>query len=312
MLFVGVFAGAPTFANPAILLFPSVGTTREVTVRGRALENSPSTGSSTFSKNLRLLTCSNWEGAKVEVRFAGRSATTLSCDDGNFEVVVPSGPTEFEVGIGLVEASVKGAKAIAVMEVIAPSAPFFVISDFDDTIAITNVIQRAALFESAFLKDGQTHPPVDGMSRWYQCLKSGPSERPVFALVSGSPVQFADRIKAFLSKNGFPQFGLYLRDLGPKTMTGYKQPVIRQLLKSVPQKVVLIGDSGEHDPEVYAQIQAEFPDRVVATYIRNAGLAQNPKRFQNMMLFSNPAEAAVDSVNRGLANPECVKAWLSP
>ena len=179
---MAVCTAATAFANPAILLFPSVGTTKEVTVRGRALQNSPSTGSSTFSKNLRLLTCSNWEGAKVEVRFAGRTASTLSCDDGNFEVVVPSGPTQFEVGIGLVEATVKGAKAIAVIEVIAPTAPFFVISDFDDTIAITNVIQRAALFESAFLKDGQTHPPVPGMARWYQCLRSGPSERPVFEI----------------------------------------------------------------------------------------------------------------------------------
>ena len=92
-------------------------------------------------------------------------------------------------------------------------------------------------------------------------------------------------------------------------VTRNEQPVIRALLKALPQKV-LIGDSGERDPEVYAQIQAEFPDRVLATSIHHVRRAQDPKRLRNMMLPTLAQEAAADSVGRGLATAECVKAWL--
>ncbi len=168
MLFVSVCLASPVFANPAILLLPSVGTTKQVTVRGRVLENTPTKGSSTLSRNVRLLASSNWVGAAIEVHFAGRTATGVSGHDGDFEIDVPSGERDFEVGLSLAEASVRGAKSMAIIDVISPTAPFFVISDFDDTIAITNVLQNSKLLESAFLKDGTTHPPVEGMASWYR------------------------------------------------------------------------------------------------------------------------------------------------
>lgn len=82
--------------------------------------------------------------------------------------------------------------------------------------------------------------------------------------------------------------------------------MLRALLKEVPNPVVLIGDSGEHDPEVYAQIRSEFPGRVKAIYIHNVGKADDPKRFTDMMLFKEPRAAAFDAVKRGFASPSCV------
>ena len=73
-------------AEPAVLLFPAVGTPASVTLSGRVLKHAPSRGSSTFSKNLRRLTSSNWVGAAVEVRFAGRAAETTTGPGGNFSV----------------------------------------------------------------------------------------------------------------------------------------------------------------------------------------------------------------------------------
>jgi phosphatidate phosphatase APP1 len=311
VLLVGVLCAGPSFANPSILLFPSVGTTAVVTVRGRVLREAPSRGSSTLSKNVRLLTSDEWGGASVELRFGGRTASAVSNAEGDFEVAIPSGEGPFEVGEGQVEAITRGARSVSTLEVISEAAPYFVISDFDDTIAVTNVQQGTELLSSTFLKDRRTHPSVPGMAKWYQCLRHSSSERPAFALVSGSPLQFGERIREFLVRNGFPPFGLYLRNVGPATLRDYKQPVIRALLKALPHKVVLIGDSGERDPEVYAQIETEFPGRVLATYIHNVGRDQDPQRFRNMMLFSSASEAAADSVGRGLANAECVKAWLA-
>ena len=99
---------------------------------------------------------------------------------------------------------------------------------------------------------------------------------------------------------------VYLRDLGPKSLTDYKQPVIRALLRGLTNKVVLIGDSGEHDPEVYRQITEEFPGRVLRTYIRNAGRGQDLRRFEGQLLFDEPKQAALDAVENGLVTKECV------
>jgi phosphatidate phosphatase APP1 len=49
----------------------------------------------------------------------------------------------------------------------------------------------------------------------------------------------------------------------------HKLTLIRQVLADHPGLgVVLVGDTGEADPEIYAQVAAEAPDRVLAVYVR--------------------------------------------
>jgi len=302
---------AAAHAEPKVLLFPALGTPQRVTVSGRALEHAPTKGSSTLSTNLRRLAASNLEDAKVEVRAFGQSVTTKTDGDGNFTASFV--PKKAAPGFTTAEAKVKGSEvATATVTIVSPDAPFFVVSDFDDTIAVSKVTSKRGLLKTALLADGETQPPVEGMAAFYRCLEQDKKARPGFALVSGSPLQFSGRIGTFLTKNGFPVFGLYLRDLGPSTLSDYKQPIIRSLLEALPNKVVLVGDSGEHDPEVYAQLRKENPDRVLAVYIRNAGRAEDAARFDGMMLFDKPEDAARDAVKRGLASASCVDAAFPP
>ncbi|MDP1822834.1 MAG: DUF2183 domain-containing protein [Archangium sp.] len=304
---VALLLSSSSWAEAAVLLFPAVGTPGQVTLSGRVLKHAPSAGSSTFSKNLRRLTSSNWQGASVEVRYADRSAGVVSGHDGNFSVTFSGEKKPFEVGLATAEAHVMGAEAgIATVDIIASTAPFFVVSDFDDTLAITNVVKGSELVKAALLQDETSQPVVEGMAAFYGCLKEDKPARPGFALVSGSPAQYVGRVRQFLNTHGFPVFGIYLRDLGPSTLSNYKQPVIRSLLKEVPNDAVLIGDSGEHDPEVYAQMRTEFPERVRAIYIRDAGKADVATRFAGMFLFKTPKQAALDAVQKGLASAECV------
>lgn len=291
-----------------VLLLPAVGTPSQVTLSGRVLKNGPSGGSSVISKNLRRLTTSNWEGADVDVRFQGRQATVTSGHDGTFEATFTAEKERFPFGLSSAEAHVKGAEpGRATVDVLEEKAPFFVISDFDDTIAITNVVERRKFVENVFAKDELTQKAVPGMAAFYGCLRAR-REKPVFALVSGSPVQYAPRVERFLQANDFPVFGLYLRDLGPSTLSDYKQPVIRKLLAAVPGPVVLIGDSGEHDPEVYAQLRAEFPNRVKAIFIRAAGHTDDAKRFEGMTVFEEPRQAAREAAKLGLLEAACAEA----
>lgn len=294
------------WAEPAILLAPTIGRPDGVLLQGRVLKEAPAGGSTALSRNVRRLTATNWEGARVEVSFQGVTATVTSGHDGGFEVNLrPAEGQRFPAGTAEAEAKVQGVQARAPVEVIPDSAPLLVVSDFDDTVAVTNVTSPAKLLESALLKDSDTQAVVPGMAAFYGCMKS-PSA-PAFALVSGSPVQYLPRIRSFLSRHGFPAgFGMYLRDLGPGTLSGYKQPAIRRLLQQFPQPVVLVGDSGEKDPEVYAQIRDEFPGRVKAIYIRDAGRTEDAKRFQGMVLFKDSEDAAAHAAGSGLADAACV------
>jgi len=58
-------------------------------------------------------------------------------------------------------------------------------------------------------------------------------------------------------------------------------------------KFILIGDSSQHDPEIYRQIVAEFPERVKAIYIRDVTV--NPERSAQVKKLAEEVLAA-DSV----------------
>ncbi len=305
-----VLVASPAHAEGQVLLFPAVGTPGAVTLSGRVFSQPIGSGHNALSKNLRSLLAPNWEGADVQLRFEGQKADVKSGHDGMFEATF-SAPKDkpFKVGLLSAEAAVKGASVgSAGVDVISPEAPFFVVSDFDDTLAVTQVTSKSALLKHALAEDGDTQPLVEGMPQLMRCMREGKKERPVFALVSGSPVQFVPRVVRFLFKNDFPPFGLYLRDIGPGTLSDYKQPIIRSLLKSVPQPVVLVGDSGEHDPEVYSQIRSEFPGRVKAVAIHDVGRLEDKLRVKDMFVFKHPRELTQEFVKQGLLAQSCAEA----
>jgi phosphatidate phosphatase APP1 len=146
---------------------------------------------------------------------------------------------------------------------------------------------------------------VNGMAAWYRCLRGDKAAAPGLVFVSGSPVQYTSRLKSFLARHGFPFGALQLRNLGPSTLHGYKEPLLRRLMKEFPQPLVLVGDSGEHDPEIYRELRREFPNRVRAIFIRDAGRAEEAKRFEGMVLFQNVVDASRQAQALGLESPGC-------
>ncbi len=64
----------------------------------------------------------------------------------------------------------------------------------------------------------------------------------------------------------------------------FKFSQIDTILKDFPaRKFILIGDSGESDPEVYAYIAKKYPTQIMAILIRDAGSKQNnPLRYINL------------------------------
>jgi phosphatidate phosphatase APP1 len=300
------FLAAPAAADrPALLLPPSLGRPDVVWIAGRVLEEEQGKHGPTFLRNARTLTNGNLVGARVEVRFLGRTGAAVSGHDGEFEVELAAAPGEpFPAGPQPVEVSTGGVKSTATVFVVPSAAPFLVVSDFDDTVAVTHVESKRAVLKNTFLKDAETQPAVEGMAAFYRCLAAG-SPGPAFAFVSGSPVQLAPRIARFLEKHGFPPAAIYLRNLGPDSLSGYKEPVLRRLAARFPQPLVLVGDSGEKDPEIYAALSKELPGRVKRIYVRRAGQPGPASRYDGALLFGDPAEALKDAAAAGLAPAEC-------
>ena len=80
---------------------------------------------------------------------------------------------------------------------------------------------------------------------------------------------------------------------------GYKRGVILPLLLAFPaRRFVLVGDSGEQDPEIFGALAREYPDRVAAVLIRDVtGAGRGAARY--------------DKAFAGL-EPECWKVFKSP
>lgn len=91
--------------------------------------------------------------------------------------------------------------------------------------------------------------PFKGVAAFYRALHAGVN--PVF-YVSKSPWNLYAPLVEFLELQGLPAGPLVLRDFGLRMKKHPKLPF------------VLIGDSGERDPEIYADIVKRFPGRVRA------------------------------------------------
>ncbi len=148
-----------------------------------------------------------------------------------------------------------------------------VISDVDDTIKISEVRDRKQLLIRTFLREFEAVPGMaDAYRRW---AGAGAA----FHYVSASPWQLFDVIGGFIKTAAFPAGSMHLKQFRWKDSSfhslfedpqAYKRPILRDLISGSPgRRFVLIGDSGEMDPEAYGAAFREFPAQVAAIYIRD-------------------------------------------
>jgi phosphatidate phosphatase APP1 len=157
---------------------------------------------------------------------------------------------------------------------------FGVISDIDDTILHTGVASplKWQVIINTFFKTPHKRKALEGAAEFYHLLHSGKSKKeanPIF-YVSHSPWNLYRYLELFLRQNNFPKGPILLRSMSnflKKKHQGekpQKQKEILNLLKTYPDlPFILIGDIGEHDPDIYMEIAEEFPDRILAIYLRS-------------------------------------------
>ncbi|MDR3404092.1 MAG: DUF2183 domain-containing protein [Chthoniobacter sp.] len=145
------------------------------------------------------------------------------------------------------------------------------ISDVDDTIKKTGVtVGRTHLKNLPWLLLDPIRPwrPIPGMARLYQGFRKNLDAS--FLYVSKGPPFSRDRLEQGLMRYQFPAGRIRLDDKFPSAAANYKfatiSPVISQ---SKGARYILIGDSGEADPENYGMLARKYPKAIDRIFIRS-------------------------------------------
>lgn len=163
----------------------------------------------------------------------------------------------------------------------APPNGVSIISDIDDTIKESSVGDTKQLLINTFLED---FIAVKGMSAWYNTMNK--SNNVAFHYVSSSPIQLYPVLADFMKRSGYPRGSMHLREAtrwtdiipGPKASLNHKKRAIERILNAYPKRqFILIGDSSENDPSIYADFLRAYPQQVCAIVIRDiAAEKQSP------------------------------------
>jgi phosphatidate phosphatase APP1 len=285
-----------------------------------------------FRRMLRRFFSRELPEATVRVQLGNSTVGGSTDDEGYFELplVSPevSAPDFEDAGdwacaeVSVVEAKVRGLVPVrATAEILIPgaSARLGIISDIDDTVLQTHVTQKLKMIWVTLSGSAFTRMPFEGTSELYRALTrgaSGQANNPVF-YVSKSPWNLYDFLVDFLEHHRLPRGPLLLRDIGLREAppVDHKSAAVRELLEMYPElPFVLIGDSGERDPEIYLEAAMRYPARIVAVYIRDLGgnnrgararaLCERARAYGTELLWiEHASQALAHAEQHGLVEP---------
>jgi phosphatidate phosphatase APP1 len=192
-----------------------------------------------------------------------------------------------------------------VVPVLVPTARsrMVVISDIDDTVMVTGVAHRLTMLWRLFARPAASRVAFPGVAAFYRALHAGDTGRDQNPMlyVSRGPWTIYPELETFFALHRIP-IGpvLYLRDWGvsfrhplPRRQENHKLDVIERMLALHPDlPFVMIGDSGQRDPEVYAEVARNHPRRIQAVYIRDVtGTARRTAEITRLALELRRADA---------------------
>lgn len=328
-----------------IVPYRTYGTARRLYVKGRVLEDKKiaSAGDKDTVLNNLLNMYKRFEsdevaGATLKIMLADEVHEVKSDEEGYFVLDLnPKTPVINEqlwhpIPLELVHAHIPfeaGLRIHAEVMIPPPDAEYGVISDIDDTIVKTTATSLLAMSRTTFLNNAKTRLPFAGVAEFYKALqlgRNGKRNNPFF-YVSSSPWNLYDLLKDFLDLNKIPAGPLLLRDFGlnkkekeEEGHMGHKLKEIRQILEAYPHlNFVLVGDSGQEDPVIYREVVKQFPDRILAIYIRDVQLSERKKIAVDvsqslaeskveMIIIDNTVIAAEHAAKSGLIFTEAIPA----
>jgi phosphatidate phosphatase APP1 len=237
-----------------------------------------------FRERTRAFLAANQRGQRIVVRlgqetfalkksnarghFAGLARMSLAPSEGTQPSSAPADWVSFQAVAGANDERVFGGRVCLV-----PEAGVSVLSDIDDTIKVSEVGHLKALLANTFLRELR---PVPGMGDLY---RSWAKDGATFHYVSSSPWQLYTMLAEFIETNGIPAGTFHLKTVRWKDKSvlsllaspeRFKHDEIEPILRTFPRRrFILVGDSGEKDPEIYADLARHYPQQVARVLIRD-------------------------------------------
>lgn len=319
-------------AQPVVKVYHGYGHNGQLTVFGHLFRLSPFPRRryrQSFLRNtfalLRLFMVKPLAGAQVQLEWKGQTYTATTDTDGFFKFdwadAEPFDTGWLAVGVKAFYQHKEIATGTGRLFVPHPSQ-YVIISDVDDTFLISHSANMRKRLWVLFTQNARSRKPFEGVVRHYQLLaKSGTTaEQPnPFFYVSSSEWNLYEYILEFTAVNHIPK-GVFLLNqlklLSQLLKTGQnnhstKFTRIARVLQAFPnQRVILLGDSSQHDPYIYESVVKHFPKQVHAVYIRDV-FARKYDKVRTVLngieaagvpccLFKHSREAILHSVKIGL------------
>jgi phosphatidate phosphatase APP1 len=269
---------------PTIVPFTGYGGSGWVRVLGRVVLRRPeiADGASkdrlTSIRGWRSFTSVHVANAKVSVA-VGHAKRAISADrggvlDARIEVKLPPGWHDIRL-------SIDGYDAVdAQVFVVADDVEFGLVSDIDDTVMVTALPRPFLAAWNTFVLDEHARTPVAGMAVLYERLLRAHPGLPVIYLSTGA-WNVVPTLSRFLSRNLYPRGTLLLTDWGPthdrwfRSGPEHKRRNLERLAAEFPQvRWLLVGDDGQHDPQLYGEFAEAHPGSVAAVAIRQLTTGQ--------------------------------------
>lgn len=322
-----------------IMPFYGFGNENYVYLKGRVLEDEKIKddqevdGTLTHLKNTyKRYETDEIPGIKLRAAFAGQEIEVETDEEGYFDVefrtdeAIDYSTTGNKIQLKLLGRKTDHDALESEGYVYAPgkNVEFGIISDIDDTVLVSNVTHFLGQLKLMLMKNATERSPFPGIAGFLRALgkgSDGKGQNPLF-FVSGSEWNLFDLLINFFRSHDIPKGPLLLRDKGTGFDRGefetseqeYKQEKIRHILDTYPSlRFICIGDSGQHDPEIYQKIVEEYPGRILGIYIRDVSPDKRDKEIRQiaervneqgteMILAEETVEAAKHALEMGWIN----------
>jgi phosphatidate phosphatase APP1 len=312
------------FGNGKELFFPG----RVLADRGIGISQLEDSRWRNFKKMYKRFMTWKIPNARVEASFEGITQMATTDEEGYFEFrmelpqpIKGQNPWQ-KIRLELLDRVLKKQIPPEVYShVFVPSenVEFGVISDIDDTVVPTGATRMWEMVKTTFMGNAYTRVPFPGVAAFYQALSKGlvGYENNPFFYVSSSPWNLYDFLRELMNIHHIPQGPLMLRDIGLSrehffagSHTEHKLVQIKRIFNIIRDTpFILIGDSGQHDAEIYLQVIRNFPGRVKMVYIRDVDPASHERVLKiagetgklgvEMMLVRDTIEATLHAVSKG-------------
>ncbi len=226
-----------------------------------------------YERGWRVFVTAPANGVPVTVTIGERTVHTRSDRGGHVDLVVQG--HDLAPGWQQVVVHAEGTDPVpADVFIVADDVDFGLVSDIDDTVITTMLPRPLIAAWNTFVLRAKNRRAVAGMAPFYRAMLSAHPGAPAVYVSTGA-WNTAPPLTRFLLESGYPLGPLLLTDWGP-TNTGWfrsgrehKRACLERMCSDFPNiRWLLVGDDGQHDPQLYADFAEAHADRVAAVCIR--------------------------------------------